>query len=538
MQTICQYLIDRLYSLGVKEFLGVPGDFNFEILDAVEDNPNTKWIGCCNELNAAYAADGYGKIKGLAACITTYGVGELSAINGIAGAYAQDTPVIKIVGMPKSEILCHGVNIHHSLGNGEWDAYFKAYKNFTEYAAILNEENAFEEIEKAIHIAKTEKKPVYIGIPQDVAQKEIKRKDFHTPKEEYDNAKVAQRILEKLKTASKPILMLDSLIYTFQLTDKITTLVNTLKIPYITTTMGKASVDEDNPYFGGVFVGNLLNPCAQELYETSDCILAFGLVWTDFNIGFFSIPKHSEKIIEIEKHSVIAQNEVLKISSPGDLLDELIKQATSLQYNFKEPETEVIEIFSENTQLECKNLAPLLQEFFKPNDLIVSETGMSDLGIINCKFPQGARPLIQSLYSSIGWATPAAFGAALAERTRRVILLTGDGSLQITVQEISSICRYGLRPIIFLINNSGYTIERLLSKNPMNSYNDIAHWNWEKLPELFCQKFFYAKINTTGELDEALKVAEKGEQPCIIELILDKMDMPPLAKRLRKRLEG
>lgn len=535
MQTVSEYLIGKLYSLGVKEFLGVPGDFNFDILNAIEANPNTQWIGCCNELNAAYAADGYGRINGLAACITTYGVGELSAINGIAGAYAQDTPVIKIVGMPKSEILCNGVNVHHSLGNGCWDAYFEAYKPFTAYATVLNKENAFTEIEKALLIAKTQKTPVYIAIPQDVCKMKITLKDLPPAKKIFDNVKVAEKIMTKLKSSAKPILMLDSLVYVFNLNEKVTQFVNTLQIPFLTTTMGKNSVGENNPYFGGVFVGDLINPCAEELYRTSDCILAFGLVWTDFNIGFFSLPLYSDKIIDIEKSSVKIGEETFDITSPDDLLDELIKLATSMKYEFKEPETEVIQIFSEDDRLECHNLIPILENFFRPNDLIVSEIGISTLGIINCKFPEKARPLTQSQYASIGWATPAAFGAALADKTRRVILITGDGSLQQTVQEISSMCRYGVRPIIFLLNNSGYTIERILSDNPLHSYNEIANWNWEKLPELFCQKFFHAKINTTGELKQALKKAEKLEQPCFIELILDKMDMPPLAKKICNR---
>ena len=81
---VSDYLIKRLAGLGITDIFGLPGDYNFNILDSVVNNPNTNWINCTNELNAAYAADGYARIKGYGAVITTFGVGELSAINGIA----------------------------------------------------------------------------------------------------------------------------------------------------------------------------------------------------------------------------------------------------------------------------------------------------------------------------------------------------------------------------------------------------------------------------------------------------------------------
>ena len=93
---IAEYLVKKLEELGVNDFFGLPGDYNFNILYAIENNPDTSWIGCTNELNAGYAADGYARQRGFGAVVTTYGVGELSSINAIAGCssafsgYAQE----------------------------------------------------------------------------------------------------------------------------------------------------------------------------------------------------------------------------------------------------------------------------------------------------------------------------------------------------------------------------------------------------------------------------------------------------------------
>ncbi|WP_418274005.1 thiamine pyrophosphate-binding protein, partial [Klebsiella pneumoniae] len=92
--TIGDYLLDRLVDCGIDRLFGVPGDYNLQFLDRVIAHSALGWVGCANELNAAYAADGYARIKGAGALLTTYGVGELSALNGVAGSYAEHIPVL------------------------------------------------------------------------------------------------------------------------------------------------------------------------------------------------------------------------------------------------------------------------------------------------------------------------------------------------------------------------------------------------------------------------------------------------------------
>ena len=117
---------------------------------------------------------------------------------------------------------------------------------------------------------------------------------------------------------------------------------------------------------------------------------------------------------------------------------------------------------------------------------------------------------LESLWGSIGYATPSAFGAAVAAPDRRLVLVTGDGSHQLTAQEISQFGRRGLKPIVFLLNNNGYLIERLLCKNPAMAYNDLASWEYSKLPEaLGCKGWFTARVKTCGEFDQALKASRQ-----------------------------
>ena len=114
--TVAEYLLLRLKEIGVDEMFGVPGDFVMGFFNQIIKS-DIKYIGTCNELNAAYAADGYARIKGIGAFATTFGVGELSAINGVAGSFAERVPVVVITGSPSTISFKNRPLLHHTLGD-------------------------------------------------------------------------------------------------------------------------------------------------------------------------------------------------------------------------------------------------------------------------------------------------------------------------------------------------------------------------------------------------------------------------------------
>lgn len=135
-----QYLMDCLSNVGVDKVFGVPGDFNLTFLDDIISRDDLEWVGNTNELNASYAADGYARLKGIAAMVTTFGVGELSAVNGIAGSYAERVPVIQITGAPTRAVEQDGKYVHHSLGEGRFDDYRNMYASITTTQAYITPE--------------------------------------------------------------------------------------------------------------------------------------------------------------------------------------------------------------------------------------------------------------------------------------------------------------------------------------------------------------------------------------------------------------
>ncbi|PCW16971.1 pyruvate decarboxylase, partial [Listeria monocytogenes] len=208
-QRVGQYLMDAVYSAGADKVFGVPGDFNLAFLDDIIAHNDIKWIGNTNELNASYAADGYARINGIGAMVTTFGVGELSAVNGIAGSYAERVPVIAITGAPTRAVEQEGKYVHHSLGEGTFDDYRKMVEPITTAQAYITPDNATTEIPRVINTALQQRRPVHIHLPIDVALTEIEISNPFKPEVEPQKnvQSYINMVQDKLESASQPVII-------------------------------------------------------------------------------------------------------------------------------------------------------------------------------------------------------------------------------------------------------------------------------------------------------------------------------------------
>ncbi|KAF5747635.1 Pyruvate decarboxylase isozyme 2 [Tripterygium wilfordii] len=163
--TLGRHLARRLVQVGITDVFSVPGDFNLTLLDHLLAEPGLNLIGCCNELNAGYAADGYARSRGVGACVVTFTVGGLSVLNAIAGAYSENLPVICIVGGPNSNDYGTNRILHHTIGLPDFSQELRCFQNVTCYQAVVNNlEDSHELIDTAVSTALKESKPVYISI--------------------------------------------------------------------------------------------------------------------------------------------------------------------------------------------------------------------------------------------------------------------------------------------------------------------------------------------------------------------------------------
>ena len=526
-----EYIIKKIEELGVNDIFGLPGDYNFDILNTIEDNSQINWIGCTNELNAGYAADGYARIRGYGALVTTYGVGELSAINAIAGAFAENIPIIHIVGLPKTDDIKNKKLLHHNFQDTNYSAFIDTYRSVTAAATILNRDNAKLEIDRIFKILVRKKQPVYIGLPIDIANLDISDRyvptDWASDKDVLNT--VIEKITEKINNSSNPVILGDVLIKRFNAEIEYREFVSHSNIPATNLLMGVNLLDTNLPNYIGGYYANLRNPIAEKHINDTDCLIAIGTIYSDINSFGHKIPyKINDHIAIYGDYTYIdgTKYENIKMS---DVLDGICKTVLPKNLQIDKPNIGYKIKDTENNELTSEYIYPRLQEFFKDNDIIIADTGSIPLGICQSNFPASADIQTQTLWASIGWGTPAAFGASLAKPQARTILITGDGSHQISAMEIGNMLRCGIKPIIIVINNYGYATERILSNNENSKYNNIASINYSKFARAFEGDIWATTSKTEEDFDKALKVTQIMNKMCYIELCTVNNDVPKLA---------
>ena len=539
-KTVIQHVLSRLRDLGIKDVFGVAGDYAFPIEDAVCAEKSMRWVGSCNELNAAYSADGYARIKGMAALSTTYAVGELSAINGIGGAYAEYLPLFHLVGMPASGVQAAGRLVHHTLGNGEFDIFYNMTAPMVCARAIMTPENCVTETERLIAAALHNHRPVYMSFPSDYAVTPVvgSAKPIEEPASDKETLKAAvDAIAEALSRANTACILPGILVSRSGLAKEALAVIEASNLPFATLFMDKCVLDESHPNYVGMYDGKLMNEQVRAFVEGCDCILGIGALMTDFNSGSFTACIDRSRSINILHNAVRVGAAFYNDIHMKDVLLALAKVVSKKSVKAPKPMGLGDPVGDPGGKITVEYLYPRWQQMLRPNDILIAETGTSSMGLGFAHMPKGSTFQNQTLWGSIGWATPAAFGAALAAPDRRTILVTGEGSHQLTAQEISQFYRFGLKPIIFVLNNDGYLIERLLCKDPESYYNDLAQWHYAKLPEaLGCDDWFATRVTTCGELDQAIRKAESGGTGAYIEVVMERYAASPLSQKLHASL--
>lgn len=255
--TVGDYLLDRLSELGIRHMFGVPGDYNLAFLDNVIDYDGMEWVGNRNELNAAYAADGYARLNGIAALATTYGVGELSAINGIAGSYAEHVPVVKISGAPTTKVMDDGLYVHHTLGDGKFDHFSRMFQEVTVAQTLLSQENAAQEIDRVLLACLTEKRPVHITLPIDVYDKPAnKPKNPLHDEVAISNQEALNQMLSEMTPlidkASQPVILAGYEVNRYENQAALEKFADKTGIPVTILSGGKGAFNEEHSQFIGV----------------------------------------------------------------------------------------------------------------------------------------------------------------------------------------------------------------------------------------------------------------------------------------------
>ena len=537
--TIGGYLIERLQALGVEHIFGIPGDYILTLYKMLEESPITL-IGMTREDSAGFAADAYARIRGLGCVCVTYCVGGLSTANSVAGAYAEKSPVVVLSGSPGISERDRNPLLHHKVK--EFSTQAEVFEKLTVASAVLDDPTrARSEIDRVLNAALRYKRPVYLEIPRDLVTAKLPD-GRHTPpglppsdpdalREAIDEAAAM------LETAKHPVILADVEVHRFGLQDELLALAEAANLPIATTILGKSVISEGHPLFVGLYEGAMGREEVTAFVESSDCLLMLGCFMTDINLGIFTAKLDPSRCIDATSEDLRIKHHHYREVRLDDFIRGLAerkpKTSGASAPGRPKPTRSTAWTAVPGAPMTSARLFGRLNLMLDDRTMVIADIGDSLFGSADLVMSRKTEYISPAYYTSMGFAVPAAVGAGIASPGSRPLVIVGDGAFQMTGMELSTIARYGLNPIVVVMNNKGYTTERFLLEG---AFNDIPNWAFHEIPKVLGAGRGF-EVRTEDELDSALNeaLANTGSFS-LLNVHLDPLDRSPALERLAHRL--
>jgi len=562
--TVADYLLTRLKQLNVTDVFQIPGDYVKHFTQALEYFDGVNAIGAINELDAGYAADAYGRTRGLGAVSLQYGVSTFSALNAIAGAYVERSPVVVISACPGADARqitkMYDVLYHHSTGNMAADQ--EVYQHVTVGAITLSTSvRAPEKIDNLLIQAISHKRPVYIACykevwgepcpkpPNTVLQPIVIKSDSLA----LENA-IAQAWIQ-ITAAKKPLIFAGVEVLRYGLSDLLQQIINASGFLYTTTSEGKTVLDEKGDKFIGTYSDAASIHKVHELVTDADCFLTLGTIITD-DYQVFIESKYADMVLatteQIRSGYFIYENVTMK-----DFMEALLYKfkndkkyplkvvapkppvypepwlANSDPYWNDQPDTITYNRFFQHSMkfLDDNNLL---------KDIVITLGVSSSLYVATNAYGLSQGSFISSAaWQCIGFETGAASGAQLGSG-KRAWTIAGDGGFMMVCQSLSTLARNNLNAVIFVISNGVYAIEQVYvdmdSFKPgpqykFDAFDILPQWDYLALAKAFGADGY--RVTTIDELNAALRTLKNTTgKPSLVEVVIPQKDLPGQMYRL------
>jgi TPP-dependent 2-oxoacid decarboxylase len=524
------YLIERLAKLGVRHVFGIPGDYVLGFYHQLEAS-DLAVVNCADEQGAGFAADAYARVNGIGAVCVTYGVGGLKVVNTTAQAFAEKSPVVVISGGPgvaerRSEPL-----LHHKIRS--FDSQLVVFREVTCASAIITDaESAQREIDRALAACLRHSQPVYLELPRDLVDARIEvrsRREEPAPRDEAALAEALAETAELVAAAERPVIIAGEELARFRLSDRLPALLERSGMPVATTTLSKSVLDETHPLYLGVYEGALGHEATRRYVEGSDCLIILGANLSDATLGINTARLNQAVTIS----SNAAQTWVHRHTYPGvTLVDFVGRLGDALPAGERRavpnPARPSAWVARPDAPMTIERLMTCLNTYIDHETTVIADVGDAlfaalDLVVEAWEF------LAPAYYLSLGFAVPGAVGVQMANPGTRPLVIVGDGAFQMTGMELTTVARYGLDPIVIVLDNAGYGTERPMLDGP---FNDIVPWHYERVPDVIGAGRGY-EVRTEEDLDAALHAARDDRSGfSLLHVHLDRDDLSPALRRL------
>ena len=544
--TFADYILHRLDQLGVQHIFGIPGDFILPLFQAMVDSP-VDHIATCNELNAGYAADGYARLRGLGVAAVTYGPGAFSLVNAVAGAYAESVPMLVISGGPSTEAYRTQPVLHHTLP-GNYAASRRLFSDITVHTAVLTDpETATDEFDLALRTCLSESRPVYVEVPANIQVMacELPGEPLALAAPACDEAQLqlaVDAIVSRVSGGGRTVIFPGHEIPRYRLEEKIVRLMDRTGLHAGSMFIGKAEFLEQHPQHIGAYQGAGSLEHVRHYVEDADTVLFLGAVLSDFNLGGFTDKLQPHQVICALDRRVETDTECYTGVPLDRLVDALCAKLADGEADPAAPRhgfshrSDALYEPQADTRLTNKRFYDRLTGFLRAGDIVAADAGCA-INLTQLQFPIASNYLSSCYWASIGMGFGASLGACFARAPgQRVVAVEGDGSFQMSAQELATMVRYECPAIVFIVNNAGYTAERLIHDGP---FNDISQWRYHQLTEAF-GGLPGIEVRTEADLEAALSRAEDhtGPGPLLIEVHIEPLDASEAFRLMSEKLRN
>jgi indolepyruvate decarboxylase len=562
--TVADYLLTRLKQLNVTEVFQIPGDYVKHFTQALEYFDGVNAIGAVNELDAAYAADVYGRTRGLGAVSLQYGVSTFSALNAIAGAYVERSPVVVISAAPGADARqitkMYNVLFHHSTGNLDCDR--EVYEHVTVAAETLSTSvGAPEKIDNLLVAAITHKRPVYIACYKEVwgepcpkpPNKALRPLAIKSESLALENA--VEQAWSQIIAAKNPMIFAGIEVLRYGLSGLLQQLIDASGFLYTTTSLGKTVLDEKGNKFIGTYSDAASIDNVRNLVQQADCFLTLGTIITDDYLWFIE-NKYADMVLSTTEETRVGYFTYQGVTMK-DFMEALLARFKKTKgyplSTVAPPQPTYPEPWASNSDPKYNDQPDILtynrffqhsMKFLEDNrllDEIVMILGVSSsLYVATNAYGMSQNSFIGSAaWQCIGFETGAASGAQLGSG-KRAWTIAGDGGFMMVCQSLSTLARNNLNAVIFVISNGVYAIEQVYvdissfepgPQHKFDAFDILPKWDYMALAQAFGAKGYRAQ--TVSELKSVLKELKKTtKQPSLVEIVIPEKDLPGQMRRL------
>lgn len=562
--TVADYLLTRLKQLDVTEVFQIPGDYVKHFTQALEHFDGIETIGAINELDAAYAADAYARTRGLAAVSLQFGVSTASALNAIAGAWVERSPIVVISATPGADMRnitdMYDVLYHHSTG--DLDADRKIYENVTVKAITLSTNvGAAEQIDDLLIEAITHQRPVYIACYKEVwaqpcpqpSKLPLKPRVVRSPAPALENA--VETAWAQITAAKHPLIFAGVEVLRFGLSDLLHKIIDASGFLYTTTTLGKTVLDEGGRKFIGTYSDAASIDAVRTIVAEADCVLTLGTIITDDYLVFIE-SKYADMVLATTAGARVGYFKYADVTMREFMEALLAKFKSDKAYPIKAvapPQPKYPQPWAANDdpvykdkpqQLTYNRFFQHSMKFLDDHDMlkdIVMTYGVSSAMYVATNaygLKQGSF-VSSAAWQCIGFETGAAAGAQLGSG-KRAWTVAGDGGFMMVCQSLSTLARNKLNAVIFVMSNQVYAIEQVYvdmsafkpgPKNTFDAFDILPDWDYPALAKAFGAEGI--RVETVDQLNAALaRIRKIKDRPVLVEVVIPQKDLPGQMYRL------